>query len=133
MQRRNGSARCRQGRECLPGTCLRTQFGPAVIHTDLDFSVRACEGMGVVGGSGTGKSVLVRTIVGLNKPRAGRIVVFGQDVAALAPAQRRALQSRWGVLFQDGALFSSLTVAQNIEVPMKEHRDRKSTRLNSSH
>src|SRR3546814_9816021 len=77
--------------------------------------------MGVVGGSGTGKSVLVRTIVGLNKPRAGRIVVFGQDVAALAPAQRRALQSRWGVLFQDGALFSSLTVAQNIEVPMKEH------------
>src|SRR3546814_5184160 len=79
--------------------------------------------MGVVGGSGTGKSVLVRTIVGLNKPRAGRIVVFGQDVAALAPAQRRALQSRWGVLFQDGALFSSLTVAQNIEVPMKEHSD----------
>src|SRR3546814_11985148 len=79
--------------------------------------------MGVVGGSGTGKSVLVRTIVGLNKPRAGRIVVFGQDVAALAPAQRRALQSRWGVLFQDGALFSSLTVAQNIEVPVKEHSE----------
>src|SRR3546814_7474434 len=118
MQRRNGSAEGRQGDEILSVTCLRTQFGPAVIHNDLDFSVRAGEVMGVVGGSGTGKSVLVRTIVGLNKPRAGRIVVFGQDVAALAPAQRRALQSRWGVLFQDGALFSSLTVAQ---------QDRKST------
>ncbi|HEY9537218.1 MAG TPA: ATP-binding cassette domain-containing protein [Kiloniellaceae bacterium] len=123
MQRSNGSAAVRQGEEILSVTGLRTQFGPAVIHNDLDFSVRAGEVMGVVGGSGTGKSVLVRTIVGLNKPRAGRIVVFGQDVAALAPAQRRALQSRWGVLFQDGALFSSLTVAQNIEVPMKEHSD----------
>jgi len=122
MRGANGSG-IRQGEEVLSVTGLRTQFGPAVIHDNLDFSVRAGEVMGVVGGSGTGKSVLVRTIVGLNKPRAGSIVVFGQDVAGLNPAAFRALQSRWGVLFQDGALFSSLTVAQNIEVPMKEHSD----------
>jgi phospholipid/cholesterol/gamma-HCH transport system ATP-binding protein len=100
---------------------LRTQFGPTVIHDNLDFQVRAGEVMGVVGGSGTGKSVLVRTIVGLNRQTAGRIVVFGRDLATLSAAALRALQARWGVLFQDGALFSSLTVAQNIEVPMKEH------------
>ena len=119
---RSGSA-IRQGEEILSVTGLRSQFGPSVIHDNLDFHVRTGEVMGVVGGSGTGKSVLLRTIVGLNKPRAGRIVVFGQDVASLSAAETRALQSRWGVLFQDGALFSSLTVAQNIEVPMKEHSD----------
>jgi phospholipid/cholesterol/gamma-HCH transport system ATP-binding protein len=112
-----------QGEVVLSVTGLKTQFGPTVIHEDLDFAVRAGEVMGVVGGSGTGKSVLVRTIIGLNKPRAGRIVVFGRDLASLTPAEARNLQSRWGVLFQDGALFSSLTVAQNIEVPMKEHSD----------
>jgi len=67
--------------------------------------------------------VLIRTLIGLNKARSGRIVVFGQDLAALGDAAMRDLQARWGVLFQDGALFSSLTVAQNIEVPMKEHSD----------
>ncbi len=118
-----GSGRIRRGEEVLSVTGLRTQFGTTVIHDNLDFSVRAGEVMGVVGGSGTGKSVLIRTIIGLNKPRAGRIVLFGQDVAGLSPRQWRAMQSRWGVLFQDGALFSSLTVAQNIEVPMKEHSD----------
>ena len=128
MRDANGSASIRPGKiqggeEILAVTGLRTQFGTTVIHDNLDFSVRAGEVMGVVGGSGTGKSVLVRTIVGLNKPRAGRIVVFGQDVAGLDQGALRALQSRWGMLFQDGALFSSLTVAQNIEVPMKEHSD----------
>lgn len=118
-----GSGVAQRGEEILTVTGLRTQFGTTVIHDNLDFSVRAGEVMGVVGGSGTGKSVLVRTIIGLNKPRAGRIVVFGQDVAGLSPARMRDMQSRWGVLFQDGALFSSLTVAQNIEVPMKEHSD----------
>ena len=102
---------------------LRTQFGPSVIHDNLDFSVQPGEVMGVVGGSGTGKSVLIRTIIGLNKPTAGRITVFGRDLASLSAAETTAMQSRWGVLFQDGALFSSLTVAQNIEVPMKEHSD----------
>ena len=102
---------------------LRTQFGPTVIHDNLDFSVQPGEVMGVVGGSGTGKSVLIRTIIGLNKQAAGRITVFGRDLASLSAAETMAMQARWGVLFQDGALFSSLTVAQNIEVPMKEHSD----------
>jgi phospholipid/cholesterol/gamma-HCH transport system ATP-binding protein len=118
-----GSGKLRRGEEILSVTGLRTQFGPTVIHDNLHFQVRAGEVMGVVGGSGTGKSVLIRTVVGLNKQRAGRIVMFGRDLATLSIAQTRAMQTRWGVLFQDGALFSSLTVAQNIEVPMKEHSD----------
>ena len=100
---------------------LRTQFGTNVIHDDLDLDVRRGEVLGVVGGSGTGKSVLLRTIIGLNKARAGTIRVFGDNVTEMSDAQQRAMQQRWGVLFQDGALFSSLTVAQNIQVPLKEH------------
>ncbi len=102
---------------------LRTQFGDQVVHQDLDLDVRRGEILGIVGGSGTGKSVLLRTIIGLNRPAAGRIEVFGQDMAKITAAERMAVEQRWGVLFQDGALFSSLTVAQNIEVPMKEHLD----------
>ena len=100
---------------------LRTQFGPQVIHDGLDFLVEPGEIMGVVGGSGAGKSVLLRTIIGLIRPAAGRITLLGRDTGRLAPAEVRAMQRRWGVLFQDGALFSSLTVEQNIEVPLKEH------------
>jgi len=100
---------------------LRTQFGVNVIHDNLDLDVRRGEVLGVVGGSGTGKSVLLRTIIGLNKARAGTISVFGDNVTEMNDAQQRAMQQRWGVLFQDGALFSSLTVAQNIQVPLKEH------------
>ena len=100
---------------------LRTQFGQQVIHDNLDVTVRRGEVMGVVGGSGTGKSVLMRTIIGLTKPAAGRIRLFDIDTAGLSILERRALERRWGVLFQDGALFSSLTVAQNIAVPLKEH------------
>ena len=102
-------------------TGLRTQFGTQVIHDKLDFAVRRGEVMGIVGGSGTGKSVLMRTVIGLNRPAAGRIVVLGQDMTGAAPDDVRALQRRWGVLFQDGALFSSMTVAQNIQAPIKEH------------
>jgi phospholipid/cholesterol/gamma-HCH transport system ATP-binding protein len=79
------------------------------------------ETVGLVGGSGSGKSVLLRTIVGLNPWRAGRIEVLGEDVGQLSAGERRRLQTRWGVLFQDGALFSSLTVAENIELPLREH------------
>ena len=100
---------------------LCTRFGPQVVHEHLDLDIRAREVFGIVGGSGTGKSVLLREIVGLMRPASGLIEVFGQDTAALSEAGRRDLQRRWGVLFQDGALFSSLTVAQNIEVPLKEH------------
>lgn len=99
---------------------LSTGFGSLVVHEDLDLDVRRGEIIGVVGGSGTGKSVLMRAIIGLQRPRAGTIEVFGQNPEALGPAQSRALRRRWGVLFQDGALFSSLTVAENIEVPMRE-------------
>src|SRR3954465_14652262 len=100
---------------------LVTRFGAQTIHDGIDLDVRRGEVMGVVGGSGTGKSVLLRTVIGLKRPEGGRIEVLGQDIAELDEPARRALDRRWGVLFQDGALFSSLTVAQNIEVPLREH------------
>jgi len=102
---------------------LVNRFGAETVHDDLDLDVRRGEVIGIVGGSGSGKSVLLRTIVGLNRPAAGKVEVFGRDVWAIEDVQLRELERRWGVLFQDGALFSSLTVAQNIEVPIKEHFD----------
>jgi phospholipid/cholesterol/gamma-HCH transport system ATP-binding protein len=99
---------------------LRTRFGTQVIHAGLDLEVRRGEVLGIVGGSGTGKSVLLRTILGLQRPEQGRIEVLGQELERLSDAARRALQARQGVLFQDGALFSSLTVAQNIQTPLRE-------------
>ena len=98
-----------------------TRFGTVTIHDGINLEVRRGEVLGVVGGSGSGKSVLLRTIIGLNRPAAGQIEVLGHDVLRLNPAEQRQLEQRWGVLFQDGALFSSLTVAQNIEVPLREH------------
>jgi len=100
---------------------LRTQFGSQVVHDGLDLDVFRGEVIGVVGGSGTGKSVLLRAIVGLIHPAAGQIELFGVETDKLNPAELRALQSRYGVLFQDGALFSSLTVAENIQVAMREN------------
>lgn len=100
---------------------LSSRFGANVVHDGLDLDVMRGEIMGVVGGSGTGKSVLLRTIIGLNRPAAGGIEIFGRDVTNCSDAERRAAQRRIGVLFQDGALFSSLTVAQNIAVPLAEH------------
>jgi len=102
---------------------LRTRIGGAVLHDKLDLDVRAGEVLGVVGASGSGKSMLLRTIVGLYRQEAGTIEVFGQDRATLDEAARRRIEARWGVLFQDGALFSSLTVAENIAVPLKEQLD----------
>ena len=102
---------------------LRTQFGSQVVHDRLDFTVRRGEVMGLVGGSGTGKSVLMRSIIGLIRPAAGTVEIFGQRMTDKDDAVRRAVQRRTGVLFQDGALFSSLTVEQNIEVPLKQHTD----------
>lgn len=100
---------------------LKNAFGDKVIHENLDLTVERGEVIGIVGGSGTGKSVLLRTIVGLNERADGEIRVFGEDPAALSGDARAALERRWGVLFQDGALFSSLTVAQNVMAPMREH------------
>jgi len=96
---------------------LRTQFGAQVVHDDLHLDIRAGEVVGVVGGSGTGKSVLLRTILGLNTPRRGEIEVLSENIRYAS----NTLQQRCGVLFQNGALFSSLTVAENIQVPMREH------------
>lgn len=109
---------------------LRTQFGDTVIHDGLDLEVRRGEVMGVVGGSGTGKSVLLNTIVGLNKQAAGKISLFGKDISRLNDAETRQMKTRWGVLFQQGALFSSLTVAQNVQVPMKEFTDLSQAMMN---
>lgn len=100
---------------------LRDQFGTQIVHDNLDLDVYRGEVLGIVGGSGTGKSVLLRAIVGLNRPQAGRISVFGKVLSDLPLEERRKEERRWGVLFQDGALFSSLTVAQNIQVAMREH------------
>ena len=100
---------------------LRNQFGKQVVHDNLDLDVWRGEVLGVVGGSGTGKSVLLRTIVGLNKPAAGSIEVLGVDVLKASEAERKSVEKRWGVAFQGGALFSSLTVLQNVMAPMREH------------
>ncbi|MFO7854855.1 MAG: ATP-binding cassette domain-containing protein [Paracoccaceae bacterium] len=100
---------------------LVNRFGPQVVHEGLDLDVFRGEVLGIVGGSGTGKSVLLRTIVGLNRPAAGTIRVLGVDVANASDDVRREVEKRWGVAFQDGALFSSLTVLQNVMAPMREH------------
>jgi phospholipid/cholesterol/gamma-HCH transport system ATP-binding protein len=96
-------------------------LGGRLQHDHLDLDVKRGEVLGVVGGSGSGKSVLLRTIIGLNTPKEGIVKVFGRPTTGLKPAEVRAMQTRWGVLFQDGALFSSLTVAENIQVALREH------------
>ena len=97
------------------------RFGKQVVHDGVDLDIHRGEVMGIVGGSGTGKSVLLRTIIGLNRPAAGTIQVLGKSMLDLSDAERRRIEERWGVLFQNGALFSSLTVLENIETPIKEH------------
>lgn len=100
---------------------LVTGFGRKIVHDHLDLDVHRGEVLGVVGGSGSGKSVLLRTIIGLNKPREGSIEVFGRRTGYAEGGRMRALEVRWGVLFQEGALFSSQTVAENIHVPLREY------------
>lgn len=100
---------------------LRNCFGKQCVHEDLNLDVHRGEILGVVGGSGTGKSVLLRSIVGLRRPTAGQIHVFGEDLMALSGARRSTLERRFGVLFQRGALFSSLTVAENVALPLIEY------------
>lgn len=102
---------------------LTTRFGEHVVHDHLDLDVRRGEILGVVGGSGSGKSVLLRAIIGLLRPAEGDIRVFGVDLLNASGEERRAVRRRCGVMFQDGALFSALTVRQNVEAPMREMVD----------
>ena len=109
---------------------LRNQFGDAVVHDDLDLDVRSGEILGVVGGSGTGKSVLMRSIVGLQTPAAGEIEVYGKTLDTITDQEEsRDLRRRWGVMFQGGALFSTLSVAENIQVPLREYYPRLDQKL----
>ncbi len=100
---------------------LRSAFGDNIIHDGLDLTVNRGEVMGVVGGSGAGKSVLLNTIIGLKRPQAGVIKVFGQDLEHASRRRWSAIERRWGVLFQQGALFSNLTVQENVAAPLFEH------------
>ena len=99
---------------------LRNVFDDYVVHEDLDLNVRRGEILGVVGGSGTGKSVLMRSIIGLQVPDAGEITVFGEPTIGRDETEQTGIRKRWGVLFQGGALFSTLTVAENVQVPLRE-------------
>lgn len=100
---------------------LANRFGSQTVHEGLDLDVRRGEILGVVGGSGTGKSVLMRSILGLRQPDAGEIEVLGMDARSGSAAERQYVERNTGVLFQDGALFSSLTVGENVQVPLKEY------------
>ncbi len=100
---------------------LRNTFGDQVVHDNLDLDVRRGEIIGVVGGSGTGKSVLMRAILALRRPQAGHIEVLGLDVYSEDSKARIKIETNTGVLYQNGALFSSLTVEENVAVPLKEH------------
>jgi phospholipid/cholesterol/gamma-HCH transport system ATP-binding protein len=99
---------------------LKNGFGEQIVHEGLDLDVRRGEVLGVVGGSGTGKSVLMRSIIGLQTPLAGDIEVFGEPMVGRDEDEAKHVRRRWGVLFQGGALFSTLTVAENVEVPIRE-------------
>ena len=99
---------------------LRNGFGDQIVHENLDLEVRRGEILGVVGGSGTGKSVLMRSIIGLQTPLAGDITVFGEPTIGREETEAVEIRKRWGVLFQGGALFSTLTVAENVQVPLRE-------------
>ena len=100
---------------------LVSAYGDRVIHDGLDLTVRRGEVLGVVGGSGAGKSVLLNTLIGLKVPEAGVVKIFGQDLDRATTASWDAIERSWGVLFQQGALFSNLTVKENVAVPMQEH------------
>jgi phospholipid/cholesterol/gamma-HCH transport system ATP-binding protein len=108
---------------------LRNAFGEQVVHEDLDLEVRRGEILGVVGGSGTGKSVLMRSIIGLQRPDAGEVEVFGQSILDRDEGELQPVRKRWGILFQGAALFSTLTVAENVEVPLREFYPRLSEKL----
>ena len=100
---------------------LVNRFGAQVVHDHLDMTVERGEVFGIVGGSGSGKSVLLRSILGLQRPRAGEVRMLGRDLTQLSTPELKEIKATYGVTFQQGALFSSLTVLQNVQLPMLEH------------
>ncbi len=100
---------------------ISTRFGTHSVHENLNLSVQRGEILGLAGGSGAGKSVLLREMILLQQPSAGTVRLFGQDVQGLSPDALQALRQRWGVMFQRGGLFSSLTVRENVGLPLREH------------
>ena len=100
---------------------LSNTFGRQIVHRNLDMTIEEGEVFGIVGGSGSGKSVLLRTILGLQKARAGIVKLNGRDITRMSAAELRSVKAGYGVTFQQGALFSALTVLQNIQLPMIEH------------
>jgi phospholipid/cholesterol/gamma-HCH transport system ATP-binding protein len=102
---------------------VTNRFGAQIVHDAVNMSLEEDETLALVGGSGSGKSVLLRTILGLNRPSGGKVLIDGTDLYSLSPEERLGLQNKWGVLFQNGALFSGLTVLDNISLPLREHTD----------
>ena len=102
---------------------LVNRFGNQVVHDGLDMEVYRDEVFGIVGGSGSGKLVLLRTILGLQRPQAGVVCIDGQDITRMSWAQLRPIKERYGVAFQEGALYSGLTVLENVQLPMLEFLD----------
>ncbi len=100
---------------------LVSRFGARLVHDGVDLTVRQGEILGLVGGSGAGKSVLLNTLIGLRAPDRGQVRVLGLDVYRASEAEQRSLEARWGVLFQGGALFSALNVRDNVSAPLREH------------
>src|ERR1700728_3927489 len=98
-----------------------SRFGAQTVHAGLDMRVESGEVFGVIGGSGTGKSVLLRTILGLRRPDAGSVLFLGRELSSMSAVELHALKASYGVTFQEGALFSSLNVLQNVQLPMLEH------------
>jgi phospholipid/cholesterol/gamma-HCH transport system ATP-binding protein len=97
------------------------RFGAQVVHSGLDMQVYEGEVFGIIGGSGAGKSVLLRTILGLRRPNAGSVLFYGREVGSMSAAELHALKATYGVTFQEGALFSALDVLENVQLPMLEH------------
>jgi phospholipid/cholesterol/gamma-HCH transport system ATP-binding protein len=109
---------------------LVNRFGTQVVHDGLDMEVNADEVFGIVGGSGSGKSVLLRSILGLRQPQAGTVRIFGRDITQMDATQLREVKGRYGVSFQTGALYSGLTVLQNVQLPMLEYLQLSTRALN---
>jgi phospholipid/cholesterol/gamma-HCH transport system ATP-binding protein len=110
---------------------VRTRFGAKVVHDGIDLQVRPGEIFAIVGGSGSGKSTLLREMIVLQRPDAGQLQVLGVDLMAANAAEVLGLRQRWGVMFQNGGLFSALTVLENVGLPMREHRNFSSTEVDA--